>query len=62
MGNKWHGGKGSSPRPFSVTQDEYERRWDAIFGRDLDKEKTNEDGEVLQGNMLPEDKEKINND
>jgi hypothetical protein len=30
------GGKGSRPRPFSVTQDEYNRRWDMIFGRDLD--------------------------
>ena len=40
-------GKGSRPRPFSVAQDEYERRWDAIFSRDLDKEKTNEDGDVI---------------
>ena len=29
------GGKGSKPRPFSVTQQEYDTRWDAIFGRDL---------------------------
>jgi len=29
------GGKGSSPRPFSVSQDEYEKRWDYIFSRDL---------------------------
>jgi hypothetical protein len=28
------GGKGSKPRPYSVTQAEYESRWDAIFGRD----------------------------
>jgi hypothetical protein len=28
--------KGSAPRPFSVTQEEYNSRWDAIFGRDLD--------------------------
>ena len=27
-------GKGSAPRPFSVSQDEYDRRWDAIFRRD----------------------------
>lgn len=27
-------GKGSRPRPFSVTQAEYDARWDAIFGRD----------------------------
>jgi len=29
------GGKGSSPRPFSIANDEYSKRWDAIFGRDL---------------------------
>jgi hypothetical protein len=32
------GGKGSKPRPFSVAQQEYDTRWDAIFGRDLNKE------------------------
>lgn len=29
-------GKGSSPRPYSVTQQEYDSRWDAIFSRDND--------------------------
>ena len=28
------GGKGSSPRPFSVSNEEYAKRWEAIFGRD----------------------------
>jgi hypothetical protein len=28
-------GKGSKPRPFSVSQQEYDTRWDAIFSRDL---------------------------
>jgi hypothetical protein len=28
------GGKGSSPRPFSITQEQYDQRWDAIFNRD----------------------------
>ena len=28
-------GKGSKPRPFSVSQKEYDERWDAIFGRDV---------------------------
>jgi hypothetical protein len=37
------GGKGSSPRPFSVTQDEYSKRWDMIFQRDLPKEETKSD-------------------
>ena len=36
-------GKGSSPRPFSVTQEEYANRWDAICGRDLKEEKLEED-------------------
>jgi hypothetical protein len=26
--------KGSTPRPFSVAQEQYEARWDLIFGRD----------------------------
>lgn len=49
------GGKGSSPRPFSVSQAEYDARWDAIFGRDLKDESTEEvedeedpDGEALK--------------
>ena len=33
-------GKGSTPRPFSVAQEQYEARWDMIFGRDKgDKER-----------------------
>lgn len=31
-------GKGSRPRPFSVTQVEYDQRWDAIFAKDLKDE------------------------
>ena len=30
--------KGSSPRPFAVSNQEYSNRWDAIFGRDNEKE------------------------
>lgn len=33
------GGKGCKPRPFSVSQDEYDKRFDAIFGK---KKKTEE--------------------
>jgi hypothetical protein len=32
------GGKGSKPRPFSVSNEEYAKRWDAIFGKDLEKD------------------------
>ena len=41
---QWHGGKGSKPRPYSVTQEEYDKRWDAIFGRDESEE--DEDNEL----------------
>ena len=38
MSKRSDGGKGSSPRPFSISQEEYNNRWDAIFGRDLKDE------------------------
>lgn len=41
--NHSDGGKGSKPRPYSVTQEEYDKRWDAIFGRDEpDEDEDNE--------------------
>lgn len=43
---KSDGGKGSSPRPFSVSQAEYDARWDAIFGRDVENELDDEDVDV----------------
>ena len=30
------GGKGSKARPFSVSQDEFDNRWDLIFKKDKD--------------------------
>ena len=36
------GGKGSRPRPFSVSNEDYAKRWDLIFGRDLEKKENNE--------------------
>lgn len=43
--NHSDGGKGSKPRPFSVTQDEYDKRWEAIFGRDEPEEEQDDDNE-----------------
>lgn len=40
------GGKGSSPRPFSVTDEEYSERWNAIF-RDGKKELREEGSKEL---------------
>lgn len=30
----WHGGKGSYQRKRSISDEEWESRWDAIFSRD----------------------------
>ena len=38
-------GKGSTPRKFSVTNEEYSNRWDAIFGRDNEKKNEAQDVE-----------------
>lgn len=42
------GGKGSSPRPYSVSQAEYDSRWDAIFSRDLKEEKKFDEKVVMK--------------
>jgi hypothetical protein len=41
-------GKGSKPRPFSVSHDEWSHRWDAIFGRDLDDKKEDKEEKTLE--------------
>jgi hypothetical protein len=38
-------GKGSTSRPFSVSNEEYSNRWDAIFGRDNEKKNETKDVE-----------------
>ena len=41
--------KGSTPRPFSVAQEQYEARWDLIFGRDEKDNGQLARNKVLQG-------------
>lgn len=48
------GGKGSRPRPLSVSQEEYDRRWDAIFGRDLEKQTIEEVSKLIAEETLSE--------
>lgn len=54
-----HGGKGSAPRPFSVSQKEYEARWDAIFSRDGldDKQEDRSESSNRQADKLEESAE-----
>ena len=42
------GGKGSKPRPLSVAQQEYDARWDAIFGRDQGQKERDKDFDKRQ--------------
>lgn len=36
-------GKGSKPRPFSVTQEEYDQRWDLIFAKNKNSNEKNDE-------------------
>jgi hypothetical protein len=54
------GGKGDKPRPFSVTQEEYDNRWNMIFQRDSKTEAEKFDEKVVMKNEyfeLDEEKE-----
>jgi hypothetical protein len=54
------GGKGDKPRPFSVTQEEYDNRWNMIFQRDSKTEAEKFDEKVIMKNEyfeLDEEKE-----
>jgi hypothetical protein len=42
------GGKGSKPRPFSVANQEYASRWDAIFNRDSETDKPTRNNQETQ--------------
>lgn len=53
------GGKGSSPRPFSVSNEEYAQRWNMIFGRDKQVIPTEVD---LAEQYLELEQQKRNND
>ena len=42
------GGKGSKPRPLSVSDQEYANRWDAIFGKDSETNKPTRNNQETQ--------------
>lgn len=50
------GGKGSKPRPFSITEQEYAERWNAIFGRDKAEKIIEDAKEYLNQVKQKEDK------
>jgi hypothetical protein len=48
-------GKGSKPRPFSISQKEYDTRWDAIFQRELKEDNTGTSKNDYQDLLSTED-------
>ena len=48
------GGKGSRPRPFSVSQEEFENRWENIFGK---KEKSTDDKKSVDEEIIDHSEE-----
>jgi hypothetical protein len=42
------GGKGSKPRPISVSDQEYANRWNAIFGKDSEVDKITRNNQETQ--------------
>lgn len=42
------GGKGSKPRPLSVSDQEYATRWDAIFAKDSETDKPTRNNQETQ--------------
>ena len=55
------GGKGSGPRPYSVSQEQFANNWDAIFGKKK-KSDHNLDDAVLTEEQLKQINDSTKND
>lgn len=44
------GGKGDSPRPFSVPQKEFDKNWDAIFKKKTEPKEVNNESRTKNNN------------
>ena len=42
------GGKGSAPRPYSVSQEQFSNNWDAIFGKKKKPDYEADDGPLTE--------------
>ena len=52
-----NGGKGSAPRPLSVSNEEYANRWDAIFGKDVKDD--GEQDKITRSNQETQEAKKL---
>lgn len=53
--SQWHGGKGSSPRPFSISQQEFDNRWDVIFGKKKKSDAEKFDEAIMKNEFYEEE-------
>ena len=53
-------GKGSNPRPFSVSQDEYNKRFDAIFRKPDPKVLEDQENEDEAFRLIEEKQKQLN--
>jgi hypothetical protein len=44
------GGKGSSPRPYSVSHEEFSKNWDSIFKKDKEPKNKEVEDKVTRNN------------
>ena len=49
------GGKGSRPRPFSVSQQEFDNRWDTIFGKKKKTDSEKFDEAIMKNEYYDQD-------
>ena len=45
------GGKGSAPRPYSVSQEHFSNNWDAIFGKKKKPDYEADDGPLTEDQL-----------
>lgn len=55
-------GKGSSPRPFNVSNEEYSNRWDAIFGRDNEKKNDTQTMGIVESDLTCDNRSSDNSE
>lgn len=53
------GGKGSKPRPFSVSQEEFDNRWDNIFKKNKEQAVIDEVSKLVAEETLQETDNRI---
>ena len=57
MAEHWNGGsggKGSKPRPYSVSKEEFDNRWDLIFKKNKDEKIIDEVSKLIADETLDE--------